>query len=123
MIIVEGFEFIKELVDSDKKDYRMVLECLLDNFKFITSEYHVPIMLIMNLPTSEDENKPTLLDFKNHLVIPWVADKVLFIHRNCSLETTNEVDAKLIIAKNGSGCTGEMKLRFDTKTARFIWRR
>ena len=123
LIIVEGFEFIKELVDSGKKDYRMVLECLLSNFKLVANELHIPIMLIMNLPISEDENKPTLLDFKNHLVIPWVADKVLFIHRNRSLESTNEVDAKLIIAKNGSGCTGEIKLRFDTKTARFIWRR
>lgn len=123
LIIVEGFEFIKELVDSEKEDYRMILECMINNFKFVANELHIPIMLIMNLPASEDENKPTLLDFKKYLVIPWMADKVLFIHRNRSLETTSEVDAKLIIAKNGSGCTGEIKLRFDTKTARFIWRR
>ena len=123
LIIVEGFEFIKELVDSEKADYRTILECMLGNFKFVANELHIPIMLIMNLPASEDENKPTLLDFKNHLVIPWVVDKVLFIHRNRSLESTSEVDARLIIAKDGSGCTGEMNLRFDKNTARFIWRK
>lgn len=122
LIIVEGFEFIKELVDSEKKDYRTILECMINNFKFVANELNIPIMLVMNLSSSENENEPNLLDLKKHLVIPRVADKVLFIHRNRSLETANEVDAKLIIAKNGSGCTGDMKLRFDTKTARFIWR-
>ncbi len=122
LIIVEGFDFIEELVDSEKKDYRTILECMINNFKFVANELNVPIMLVMNLSSSENENEPNLLDFKKHLVIPRVADKVLFIHRNLMLESTNEVDAKIIIAKNGSGCTGEMKLRFDTKTARFIWR-
>lgn len=121
LIIVEGFEFLRELVDAEKQAYRDTLEDLLMQFRFLATELAVPIILVVDLPetNSDPSTEPTLLDFKKYMFIPYIADKVLFVHRD---RTTNTIidDAKLIVAKNESGLTGEIPLKFAKTTCLFF---
>lgn len=123
LIIVEGFDFLQELVDADRDDFRDMLEHLLWNFRCLASELSVPIILVMDLPQIDSDifSSPTLLDFKKYMIIPTFADKVIFVHRDrlCNKKTPVNV-AQLIIAKNESGPTAELSMRFDGITCEFF---
>ena len=120
-VIIDGFEFFKELVDSEKSDYRDTLNNLLIDFHLLTGELSVPIMLVVDLPEvdSSTNEQPTLQDFKRYMCIPFIADKVIFVHRdrvNCE-SSCNE--AKVIIAKDEFDIPREIDIKFHQPTSLF----
>ena len=123
LIIVEGFDFLQELVDAEKEDYRDTLEHLLWSFNCLATELAVAIMLVIDLPepVSDILSEPSLLDFKKYMIIPTFANKVVFVHRDrlCRTKTPFK-DAQLIIAKNEFGPTGETSMKFDNRTCLFF---
>lgn len=122
LIIVDSFEFLEEIVDAENENYRWTLEAMLDRFKALAVKLQIPIVLTLDLPNYEYGYAPRLLDFKNYMVIPNKADKVLLIYReSCDLIENEFISyANLIVAKNESGPTGDIRLKFLQKTTLFV---
>ncbi|MBB5224911.1 DnaB-like helicase C-terminal domain-containing protein [Treponema ruminis] len=120
LIVIEGFEFLEELVDSEPEWYRASIESILNNLKALAMEFDVPIMIVMDLPRPEDACEPRLTDFKKYMIIPRIADKVLFINRYRNKDNFICQEAKLIIAKNNNGSTGNIALLYQIRTGLFL---
>lgn len=121
LVVVEDFEFLRELVDAEKQDYRKTLEGLLNQFKSLAWELIVPIMLVVDLPENNSDPfaLPTLFDFKKYMFIPYIADKVIFVHRDPEQDTVIN-DAKLFIAKNNYDMPSLIPIKFDIRTSLFF---
>ena len=121
LIIVEGFEFFRELVDAEKEKYREALENLLVEFRYLSTELAVPIMIVVELPetNSDPQDIPTLRDFKKYMFIPYIADKVIFVHRDPRQGKIID-DAKLFVAKNENGMSGVIPIKFNKPICLFF---
>lgn len=121
LIILEGFEFLRELVDAEKQDYRETLEDLLTEFRYLAIELAVPIVIVVDLPetNSDPHDEPRLLDFKKYMFIPYIADKVIFVHRDPRKDKIID-DAKLFVAKNENGMSGVIPIKFNKPTCLFF---
>ena len=123
LIIVEGFDYFQELVDAPRGDYRDTLELLLWSFNCLATELAVPIILVIDLPETDTDNlsEPGLYDFKKYMIIPTIASKVIFVYRDrLDRSKENSKPAKLIIAKNEFGPTGETSMKFDNRICLFF---
>ena len=73
----------------------------------------------MDIPESENDNEPTLSDFNKYMIIPDIADKVIFLHRNRVKSYASTQDAKLIVAKNISGYAGSIPLKYSVTSGKY----
>ncbi|SFI85767.1 DnaB-like helicase C terminal domain-containing protein [Treponema bryantii] len=119
LFIVDNFEYLQELVDARENEYRTILTNLLREFRYLANELHIPIIITMNIPNLKSDLEPNLLDFKKYMVITEEADKVVFLHRERNKTGFVKQDAKLIVAKNTSGPTGDISVRFYSSTGKF----
>ena len=66
------------------------------------------------------DEEPTLKDCKKNMIIPYMADMVLLIHRNRLRNEIEKQEGKFNIAKNNRGCAGfDIPVTFNLKTAAF----
>ena len=72
----------------------------------------------MNIPNFKSDSEPNLLDFKKYMIIPTMADMVLFLHRDSSQEDYEKQDAELIVL-NKKGWCGGVCTTFDPATTAF----
>ncbi|MBR4791367.1 MAG: hypothetical protein IK024_10790 [Treponema sp.] len=111
MIVLEEFELIRDLVDSNQNPvtYRATLERVLDKFVDFTYEYNITILLVIGLQGSNGKDEPSLIDFKKYFVIPYKSDMVLFVHRDRFWGENGkpEEPASLFVAKD-SECQGQL---------------
>ena len=119
LLIVDGFEYMQELVDAKEDEYRTKITNLLHDFRYLATDLHIPVIITMNIPNYKSDLEPNLLDFKKYMVIPEEADKVIFLHRERNKTGFVKQDAKLIVAKNTCGPTGDMNVRFNASTGKF----
>ena len=119
LIFIDSFEYFAELVDADNESYRYEIGKLMDSLKKFAVEHNIPIVLLMNLPPSEDGEEPCLEDFKKNLVIPYKADMVLFLHRERIKDDCKCIDTSLIIAKHVNHATYDIPLLFFPSTGSF----
>ncbi len=121
LIIVEGFDFFREIIDSEKKFYRFDLENLMDSFKQFAVKHNIPIVLVMRLPPAEteNENEPGIMDFKKKFIVPYKADMVLVLHREGEKEESEYAYSKLIVAKNVHHITFDIPLKYHPVTCSF----
>ena len=119
ILFIDNFKYIREAVDADEKTLRTRLNYLLSEFKHLAEELHIPIVIAMELPETKKNEEPSMKDFMKTMIIPEIADKVLFLHRNRLLDAPLSQDAKLILAKNNSGWTGEFDLKFYPLISKF----
>jgi len=103
------------------------------SLKALARELNVPVLALSQLSRAIEmriSHKPQLSDLRDSGSIEQDADVVLFIHREekyvdeeewakKSTEPYPRGDADIIIAKNRNGPVDEIKLKFDTKTAKF----
>ena len=120
LLIVDSFDYIQEIVDSDPKEYRNVFTSMLDKFKNLAASLHIPVILEIGLPCIEDEEIPALSHFKKYMIIPEKADMVLFLHRGCPLEYDAYQEAFLLIDKDSSGLKKTIPLYFYPPTGIFM---
>lgn len=117
ILVIDDIEYLEDFVDSNEKEYRLVLNKILDEIKKLSEEIKIPIVITLTIPYRDDNKEPTIQDFKKYLAIPQKADKVMFIHRERLLDPENNVEpAKIIIAKNELGHTGDIELKFHNRT-------
>lgn len=121
LIVIDSFEYLQEIVDAKKEEYRFVLENLLNEFKKMAKELKVPVVLLMNMPLSEDGAEPSLGDFSQYMIIPRLADSVMFLHRERCKSVDEIPEYKLIIAKNEEGFCCDINLRFSSEANGFIF--
>ena len=120
LIIIDGFELFEELVDSEKEEYRDNLKSLLEKLKKFAVEHNIPIILEMDLPSDEHNREPSLRDFSKHMIIPYMADMILLIHRENLQEKIDKQEAEFCIEKNLRGWAGShIPLTFDPQTTAF----
>ncbi len=100
------------------------------SLKAIAKELYVPILALSQLNRSVEtrggNKRPQLSDLRESGAIEQDADLVLFIHRPEYYGITDDTDgsdlrgiAEIIIAKHRNGATGDIKLRFYNKEAKF----
>lgn len=121
LIVIDSFEYLQAIVDAKEDEYRYDLEDLLNEFKKMAKELKVPVVLLMNMPLSEDGIEPNLGDFSKYMIIPRLADSVMFLHRERCKSADEIPDCKLIIAKSEKGFCHDINIRFSPQTAGFIF--
>jgi len=85
------------------------------SLKLLAKELNVPVIVLAQLsrnPERRTSNVPILSDIRDSGSIEQDADVVIFIHRKFK-EGVELDDAKLIIAKQRNGPTGEIDIHFD----------
>ncbi|MCR4954878.1 MAG: hypothetical protein K6A43_12495 [Treponema sp.] len=117
MVIVDGLEFIKDILDEKNPSYWLRLEELMSDFKELAKELDITVVLFTKVRNCYIENKPDLDDFKEDATIPYFADVVATVYKRYHYEDTDfssdiEKDGNvgISIIKNNRGNTGDFSL-------------
>lgn len=121
LIVIDSFEYMEEVVDAKEEEYRSRIEYLLTEFKELAKDLNIPIIMLMELPHSEDNLKLGIEDFKKYMIIPRTADMVMFVNRNQSEINEENHEYNLYIAKDVNGRSYHITLEFSEKTDSFVF--
>ncbi len=114
LLIIDDFDYMDEYLNSPE-----YIEKLLDNFKELAKELHIPIILVMNISEEEEGMQPDLHSFKRNMIIPEKADMVLLLHRDFNKEESDSCSAEIIVAKNESGICQNIPMMFHPGIMKF----
>ena len=134
LVIVDYLQLIQGATRSESRVQE--LSEITRSLKALAREIDAPVLAISQLSRAIEwraSHKPQLSDLRDSGSIEQDADVVLFISRDAMYFTKDEWEkihdvgvepyeedkADIIIAKHRNGPTGEVKLRFDSKRARF----
>lgn len=90
--------------------------------KAAAKELGVPVIALaqLNRATEQTRDKePTLANLRESGAVEQDADLVLFIHRGDGQSVAHEGDVRLVVAKNRTGPTGSVELRWYPSQTRF----
>lgn len=118
-VFVDSFEYLQEIANAPKDDCGYVVLETLEEYKKAARELNVPVIILVELPKSEDEDGPDLSDFKSDMSIPRTADVVYLLHRQLVKEERDSVSAYLFAAKNSHGACSSIPLNYTPSTQRF----
>lgn len=116
IIFVDSYEYLKEVVDSDKDELPYIHKILLEEYKKAAQDLNIPIIMLMSLPHADDEYEPTISDFKENMIIPRTADVVYLLHRDRIKDDSKKYEATLITGKNINGLINYISLYFYPET-------
>jgi replicative DNA helicase len=122
MIVIDYLQLMSSA--GKRKDNRQQeVSDISRDLKILAKDLNVPVIALSQL-NREVEHKsppvPVLSDLRDSGAIEQDADMVIFIYRGDIHEAEKpEVGAKLIIAKQRNGPTGEVRLMFNHTFARF----
>lgn len=119
IIFVDSYEYLQEIVEADKEELPYAQRDLLEKYKQAAKELNIPIVMLMNLPSTDDDKEPSIADFKENMIIPRTADVVYFLNRDRIKDDIKECEATLITAKNVNGQNLYINLIFYPKTGLF----
>lgn len=109
-----------QIVDYDRKGNRAIeLASISMALKNLAKELRIPVIALSQLNRQSEfreGGEPMLSDLKESGSLEQDADVVLLIHR--SKDTPNS--AKILIAKNRNGPTGEVNMEFAPSQCRFL---
>jgi DnaB-like helicase C terminal domain len=92
------------------------------DLKVLAKELNVPVIALSQLNREVEHRSPpvpVLSDLRDSGAVEQDADMVMFIYRGDIYEPNTDVGAKLIVAKQCNGPTGDVKLVFNNTFARF----
>ena len=121
MIIIDYLQ----LMQSDRRFDNRVNEVgeISRNLKIMAKEFNVPIICCAQLsrgPEGRTDKKPMLSDLRESGAIEQDADTVMFLYRDEYYDREkNQNTAKVIIAKNRHGGTGEVDVGWIGKYTKF----
>jgi replicative DNA helicase len=126
LIIIDHLHYLR----TDGKNYEnrnIELGKITHALKELAKKLDIPILLLSQLNRDIDrsgskDKSPRLSDLRDSGNIEQDADTVWFIHRPGWYEGSgiDPAETDIIVAKNRSGPTGRVKLRFDLLTAKFM---
>lgn len=90
--------------------------------KKMALDLDVPVLCTTCLHRSLERRKdkrPKLSDLTKTDVTEYLADQIIFLHRDQYYDPFGKAGTELIVAKNNCGATGTVKLNWDDETFRF----
>ncbi len=105
LLIIDDFDFIEELIECEKENYKFYLEEILQSFKEFARNNNIPFLLTMELDSVMEDSELTLRDFNNKMTIPNIADMVLFEQIKRKFTKDDYYEAELKISKDLNGNT------------------
>ncbi|MFI3258313.1 MAG: replicative DNA helicase, partial [Spirochaetales bacterium] len=93
------------------------------SLKSLSRELGIPIVVLSQVRRDAEQKEPTLADLRESGSIEQDADVVMFIHRERRVDgakdTSEPIDAKLIVAKQRNGPVGDVELVFIPSHTKF----
>jgi replicative DNA helicase len=124
LVIVDHLQIVN--VKDSAKNYEnrnIALGEVTRKLKILSGELNCPVVALsqLNRESVREKTKPlNLSDLRDSGNIEQDADCVMLMHRlTTSTEARSRTETDIIVAKNRSGPTGDVKLYFDTNTTRF----
>ena len=121
MIVIDYLQ----LMNSDRKIDNKVNEVadISRNLKIMAKEFNVPVICLSQLsrgPEGRTDKKPMLSDLRDSGAIEQDADIVMFLYREEYYDKEkNQNTAKVIVAKNRHGGTGDIDVGWIGKFTKF----
>ncbi|MDZ7673177.1 MAG: DnaB-like helicase C-terminal domain-containing protein [Halanaerobiales bacterium] len=131
LVIVDYLQMIQLPQEHAQNTARAVGEIVLQ-LRNLASELEVPIVLISQISrsfTSRQDKRPVLSDLRDSGNIEEIADGVIFLYRHAHTSAAarekaeaegTEQDTDIIIAKQRTGQTGSVKLKFEEDYIAFV---
>lgn len=132
ILFIDGFDYLYEITVSKNicsdaiwaeqmEPYYDEIYFMMENLKTLSNNIQIPIVLLVPIKRDAYGEEPTIKSFEDKLIIPRIADKVIFLHRDRKNNTDEWQDAKLIIAKSEKGTCGDILIKFCCRTGEFIY--
>lgn len=86
--------------------------------KLLSLELDVPIIALCQLNRNADSGEPTLADLRESGSLEQDADNILFLYQEKGQDEENSI-VTIKIAKQRTGETGKVKVKFDKGTSKF----
>lgn len=102
IIFIDSYEYLQEIVEANKEELHFIQKTLLERYKQVAKDLNIPIVMLMNLPCS-DNDEPSISDFKANMIIPRTADVVYFLHRDRIKDDREKCEATLSTGKDING--------------------
>ncbi len=131
LVIIDYLQMIQIPEEHAQNTARAVGEIVLQ-LRNLASELEVPIVLISQISrsfTSRQDKRPVLSDLRDSGNIEEIADGVIFLYRHAHTSAAarekaeaegTEQDTDIIIAKQRTGQTGSVKLKFEEDYIAFV---
>lgn len=130
ILFIDGFDYLYEIAVSKSfcknaqwaeqmEPYYNEIYIMMENLKGLANKLQIPIVLLVPVKQDAYGDEPTIKSFEDKLIIPRIANKVIFLHRERINIDDEWQDAKLIVAKNSNGPCGDVIIRFCCKTGEF----
>ncbi|GHO97520.1 hypothetical protein KSF_075680 [Reticulibacter mediterranei] len=127
MIVIDYLQLMQESGAGNRKQANCVqiIDEISRNLKLLARELNIPILVLAQLSRALEQRMskvPQLSDLRELGAIEQNADIVIFIYREevYNSETERKGFADLIVAKHRNGPTGQVVLKFDAHTTRFL---
>ena len=89
------------------------------SLKALARELEIPIVALCQVARDAEGQEPSLSQLRGSGSIEQDADVVMFLHRERLKEETNIQEAKIILAKQRNGPTGDIKIMFIPSYSKF----
>lgn len=104
--------------DPTKPVYEQVSE-ISKSLKALARELQIPIVALCQVARDAEGQEPNLAQLRGSGSIEQDADVVMFLHRDRLKEETAAQDAKIILAKQRNGATGDIDIMFVPAYSKF----
>lgn len=130
ILFIDGFGYIYEIAVSknicegalmaeNMEPYYDEINFMMDSLKYLANELKIPIVLLISIKPDVYGSTPTIQSFEDKLIIPKIADKVIFLHRERNKDSGKWQNAELIIAKDSHNLGCSVNLEFNIATGKF----
>ena len=99
-------------IDDNKKEQWEQVSEISKSLKALARELQIPIVALCQVSRDAEGNEPNLAQLRGSGSIEQDADVVMFLHRDRLKEAVAAQDAKLILAKQRNGATGDIDIMF-----------
>lgn len=104
--------------DPSKATYDQVAE-ISKSLKALARELQIPVVALSQVARDAEGEEPKLNQIRGSGAVEQDADVVMFLHRERLKEETAAQEAKIILAKQRNGATGDIKIMFIPSYSKF----
>ncbi len=104
--------------DPSKATYDQVAE-ISKSLKALARELQIPVVALSQVARDAEGEEPKLNQIRGSGAVEQDADVVMFLHRDRLKEETAAQEAKIILAKQRNGATGDIKIMFIPSYSKF----
>ena len=104
--------------DTSKATFDQVAD-ISKSLKALARELQIPVVALSQVARDAEGEEPKLNQIRGSGAVEQDADVVMFLHRERLKEETAAQDAKIILAKQRNGATGDIKIMFIPAYSKF----